>query len=119
MKGILKWIVIIGGVFLVLIMSAAFIIPKVIDVKKYKPVIEEKVAAATGLAFTFGDDMDVSVFPWVGVRLTDLHLGNPAGFTEKDMATVKRFEVRLKVVPLLSKQIEVKTFVLDSPIIYL
>ena len=119
MKGILKWIGILGGVFLVLIISAAFIIPKVIDIKKYKPVIEEKVAAATGRAFTFGDDMDISVFPWVGVRLTDLHFGNPAGFTEKDMVTVKRFEVRLKVVPLLSKQIEVKTFVLDSPIIYL
>ncbi len=119
MKGILKWIVIIGGVALLLIISAAFIIPKFIDVKKYKPVIEEKVAAATGRTFTFGDDMDVSVFPWVGVRLTDLHLGNPEGYTGKDMMTVKSFEVRLKVMPLLSKQIEIKTFILDSPRIYL
>jgi AsmA protein len=119
MKGILKWIGIIGGVFLVLIIAAALIIPRVIDIKKYKPVIQEKIASATGRTFSFGDDMDVSVFPWVGVRLTDLHLGNPAGYQEKDMVAVKSFEVRLKVMPLLSKQIEIKTFVLDSPKIYL
>ena len=119
MKGIVNWIGIIGGVFLVLIIAAALIIPRVIDIKKYKPVIQEKIVSVTGRTFTFGDDMDISVFPWVGVRLTDLHLGNPDGYQEKDMVAVKGFEVRLKVMPLLSKQIEVKTFVLDSPIIYL
>ena len=119
MKGIVKWIGIIGGVFLVLIIAAALIIPRVMDIKKYKPMIQEKIASATGRTFTFGDDMDVSVFPWVGVRLTDLHLGNPDGYQEKDMVAVKGFEVRLKVMPLLSRQIEVKTFVLDSPKIYL
>jgi AsmA protein len=119
MKGIVKWIGIIGGLFLVVIIAAALIIPRVMDIKKYKPVIQEKIASATGRTFSFGDDMEVSVFPWVGVRLTDLHLGNPDGFKEKDMVAVKGFEVRLKVMPLLSKRIEVKTFVLDSPEIYL
>ena len=119
MKSILKWLFIIGGAFLVLVVAAVFIIPQFVDVKQYKPTIEQKVAEATGRSFTLGDDMDVSVFPWVGVKLTDLHLGNPAGYKEKDMVSVKNFEVRLKVMPLLSKRIEVKTFVLDSPEIYL
>ncbi|RLC20693.1 MAG: hypothetical protein DRH93_13165 [Deltaproteobacteria bacterium] len=119
MKSLFKWLFIIGGVFLVLIIAAVIIIPQFVDVKKYKPTIEQKVAEATGRSFTLGDDMDLSVFPWVGVRLTDLHLGNPAGHKEKDMVSVKSFEVRLKVMPLLSKRIEVKTFVLDSPKIYL
>ena len=119
MKSIFKWFVIIGGIFLVLIIAAVIIIPKFVDVKKYKPVIEQKVAEATGRSFTLGDDIDLSIFPWVGIKLTDLHLGNPAGYREKDMVSVKSFEVRLKVMPLLSKRIEVKTFVLDSPMIYL
>ncbi|WP_300465249.1 AsmA family protein [Desulfobacula sp.] len=119
MKRILKWLFIIGGVLVVLIVAAVIIIPQVIDVHKYKPMIEQKVEAATGRSFRFGDEMDISVFPWVGVKLTDLHLGNPAGYSAKDMVSVKNFEVRLKVMPLLSKRIEVKTFVLDSPEIYL
>jgi AsmA protein len=119
MKSLFKWFVIIGGIFLVLIIAAVIIIPKVVDVKKYKPMIEQKVLEATGRSFTLGDDIDLSVFPWVGVKLTNLYLGNPAGYKEKDMVSVKSFEVRLKVMPLLSKRIEVKTFVLDSPRIYL
>jgi len=119
MKNILKWLFIIGGGFLVLVIAAVLIIPQFVNVQKYKPIIEQKVAAATGRSFTLGDNIDVSVFPWVGVKLTDLHLGNPAGYNEKDMVSVKAFEVRLKVMPLLSKQIEVKTFAMDGPVIYL
>jgi AsmA protein len=119
MKNLLKWLLIIGSVFVVLIIAAVIIVPKFIDVQKYKPVIEQKVAQATGRSFTLGDEIDISVFPWVGVKLTDLHLGSGAGYKETDMVSVKNFEVRLKVMPLLSKKIEVKTFVLDSPEIYL
>jgi AsmA protein len=119
MKSILKWLFIIGSIFVVLIIAAVLIIPQFIDVQKYKPTIEQKVAEATGRSFTLGDDMDLSVFPWVGVKLTNLHLGNPEGFKEKDMMSVQNFEVRLKVMPLLSKRIEVKTFALDGPVIYL
>lgn len=119
MKTILKWFFIVGGVFIVLIIAAVLIIPQFVDIKKYKPTIEQKVAEATGRSFALGDEIDLSVFPWVGVKLTDLHLGNRSGFSEKDMVSVKNFEIRLKVMPLLSKKIEVKTFVLDNPQIYL
>ena len=63
MKSIIKWLFIFGGVFIVLIIAAVIIIPQFIDVKKYKPVIEQKVAEATGRAFTLGDDIDLSIFP--------------------------------------------------------
>ncbi|MEN8211246.1 MAG: AsmA family protein [Thermodesulfobacteriota bacterium] len=119
MKNLLKWLLIIGSVFIVLIIAAMFIIPQFVNVQKYKPVIEKKVAEATGRSFTFGDEIDISVFPWVGVKLTDLHFGSGKGYKQKDMVSVKNFEVRLKVMPLLSKKIEVKTFLMDSPQIYL
>lgn len=119
MKPFLKWLLIIGAGLGLVIVALALIVPQFVDVKKYKPVIEEKVGAVTGRSFSIGDEMDLSVFPWVGVKLTDIRLGNPNGFGQETMVGVKRFEVRLKVMPLLSKQIEVKTFVLDSPVIYL
>ncbi len=119
MKSILKWFLILGGIFFVLVIAAILIVPQFVDIKKYKPVIEEKVVEATGRSFSLGDDIDLSVFPWVGVKLTNVMLGNPTGFGSDHMVSVEKFEVRLKVMPLLSRQIEVKTFALDSPKIYL
>jgi len=119
MKNLLKWLSIVIIVLLVTIIAAVLIIPALIDVNKYKPAIEQKVTEATGREFTFGDEIDISVFPWIGIKLTDLHFANPLDYKKKDMISVKVFEVRLKVMPLLSKQIEIKTFVLDSPKIYL
>ncbi len=119
MKKFLKWLLITGGICFVVLIAAIIIIPQFIDVQKYKPLIEQKVSNATGRSFTLGDEIDISIFPWVGLKLTDLHLGSGAGFDKKDMVSVKEFEVRLKVMPLLSKKIEIKRFVMDNPIIYI
>ncbi len=119
MKGIIKWGLIALGCLILLVAGAVMLIPRFVDIKQYKPEIEQLVSEQAGRPFSIGDDMDLSVFPWVGVKLSDLKLGNPKGFSALDMVTIKTFEVRLKVMPLLSKQIEVKTFLIDSPQIYL
>ncbi|MFO7751795.1 MAG: AsmA family protein [Desulfobacteraceae bacterium] len=119
MKKFLKWAVIAAGVFVIAAVAAILLIPQLVDVNKYRPQIEELVTEKTGRPFELGGEMDISVFPWVGVKLTDLHLGNPDGFEKKDFISVKNFEVRLKVIPLLFKNVEVKTFVLEEPVILL
>jgi AsmA protein len=119
MKGLIKWGLILGGLFLVLVVGAVIIIPQFVDVQKYKPKIEELVTQQTGRSFSMGDDIQLSVFPWVGVSLADLNLGNPKGFGAREMVSIKRFEVRLKVMPLLSRRIEVDTFVVDTPRFFL
>jgi AsmA protein len=119
MNRTIKWIVSIAGVFVLLVLIAIVIVPLVIDVEKYKPLIETKVTEATGRAFTLGGPLKPSVFPWVGLQLSDLHLGNPPGFEEKDFLSVKSFEVRVKLLPLMLRKIEVKRFVLDAPRIVL
>ncbi len=119
MKGIIKWGLIALGCLILLVAGAVILIPRFVDVRQYKPEIEQLVSEQAGRPFSIGDDMDLSVFPWVGVKLSDLKLGNPKGFSASDMVTIKAFEVRLKVMPLLSKHVEVKTFLIDSPQIYL
>ena len=112
---VVKWISIILGCLIVLFVLAIILIPMFYPVQKYKPEIEKKVAEATGRPFTLGGDLDISIFPWVGVSLSDLHLGNPPGFKEKDFVNVEAFEVRVKVLPLLSRKIEVKRFIMKRP----
>lgn len=110
-----KWIAIVVGGLIVLVIVALLLIPMFVDIEKYKPQIEQMVTESTGRPFRLGGDLSLSLFPWAGVALSDVHLGNPSGFEEKDFVSVKSFEVRVKLLPLLSKQVEVKKFVLDSP----
>lgn len=119
MKKAIKWTAIIGGGFIVLVIAALLIIPMFVDIQKYKPEIEKKVAEATGRPFKLGGDLNLSLFPWAGVSFSDLRLGNPPGFKEKDFVTVKSFDVRVKLLPLISKDIQVKRFILKGPRIVL
>ena len=119
MKKAIRWIAIIGIAVIVLIIAALLIVPMFIEVQKYKPEIEKQVTKATGRPFTIGGELRLSLFPWAGLALSDLHLGNPPGFKEKDLLSVKSFDVRLKLVPLLSKDIEVQRFVIDGPKVFL
>jgi AsmA protein len=119
MKNAIKWVLILVGILIVLIVSALLIIPLFVDVKQYKPQIEEQVSKATGRPFTLGEDLSLTLFPWAGLSFSDLHLGNPPGFKEKDLLTVKSFEVRVKLLPLISRDIQVKRFILEGPRIVL
>ena len=119
MKSFLKWGAIIVGCLAVVIIAALLIIPMFVDVQKYKPVLENKVAEATGRPFSVGDDLKLSLFPWAGVSFSNLQLGNTDGFSEKEFLNVKSFEVRVKLLPLISKEIEIKRFVMDEPRIVL
>jgi AsmA protein len=119
MNKAVKWILVVAGSLVALIVIAVIVLPMVIDVEKYKPQIEQQVAKATGRSFKLGGDLKPSIFPWIGFHLSDLHLGNPSGFKEKDFISVASFEVRVKLLPLLSRSIEVKRFVINKPVIVL
>jgi AsmA protein len=111
---IIKWGVIAIGVFFVLLVATVIIVPRVVDVQKYKPQIEKMASKAIGRPLTLGGEIKLSLFPWVGVSLAEVKLGNPPGFTAKNMLTVKSFEFRVKLLPLLAKDIQVKKMLLDE-----
>ncbi|WP_462267428.1 AsmA family protein [Desulfobacter sp.] len=111
----LKWVIVTIGILAGLIIGAAVLVPMFVDVGKYLPNIEAMVTRHTGRSFSMGDDIKLSLFPWAGIRLSDLTLGNPDGFGEQPMITVKRFEARVKVLPLLSRHIQVEKFIVASP----
>jgi AsmA protein len=115
MKKIFKWMLLGLGALVIVMVAAVFLIPRFVDVQKYKPRMEQMVTDATGRPFFLGGDLELSLFPWVGISLSDLRMGNPAGFKEQTFVTVHSFNVKVKLLPLLSRDIQVKEFVLDGP----
>jgi len=115
----LKWILIIGGGLTLFVVAVLIIIPFFVDIDKYKPEIEKWVAEATGRSFSIGSDLDLSLFPFAGIKFSNLQLGSPQGFKEKEFVTIKEFEVRVKLLPLISKEVQVKRFIMNQPRIVL
>ena len=114
MNRIVKWVLIIGVSLIAVFIAALVLLPRFVDVKQYKPRIEAQVTKATGRAFSLGDDLRLSLFPYASLSFSDLHLGSLPGFKEKDFIIVKSFDVRVKLVPLLFKDIQVKRFILKG-----
>jgi len=114
MKKTIKWLLIVVGALVALVIVALVVIPMFVDVQEYKPEIEKKVSEMTGRTFTINGDLKLSLFPWVGLAFSDLHLGNPPGFKEKDLLSIESFEAKVRLIPLISKHIQVKRFIVEG-----
>lgn len=114
-----KYFLIAAASFGVLIIAAIFTITTLVDVESYKPKIEQLVTEKTGYPLTLGGKIGLSLFPWVGLSFTDLQLDNPKGFVNKTFVRVEGFQARLKVLPLLSRKVEISSFVVNRPEIFL
>jgi len=114
MSKTIRYTLIVVGVVIVLLLAAPFFI----DVNTYKGQIEQKVEDATGRSLTIGK-ISASLFPWVGVELDDVHLANRIGFSDNDFLSVKKLHVKLALLPLLSKNVEIKHFEIVDPRLYL
>jgi len=119
MKKTFKWLLIIFGGLIVLCIVLLLLIPLFVDIQKLKPEIEDRISQATGRPFVLKGKLDLSLFPWAGISLSDLHMGNPPGFEEKDFIAINNFEIRVKLIPLLFKDIQIKRFIVKEPRIVL
>jgi AsmA protein len=104
------------GALLVLIIGAAIILPMFISADSFKPQIIAKVQEATGRTLTINGKLSMKLFPTVGVTAEDVTLSNPKGFDDKaPFVALKLLDVHVALLPLLAKQIEVKSFTLENP----
>jgi AsmA protein len=107
MGAVLKWL--IGLIlFLVLLVAAAVVVlPMVVDPNDYKPQMVSAVEQKLGREFAIEQDLKLSVFPWLGIETGGVRLGNAAGFAAESFAEIEELGVKVKLMPLLSQQVEV------------
>jgi len=119
MKATLKWAVVVVVCLAVVVLAALLIIPAFVDVKQFKAPLEKYLSEASGRPVSVGDDVRLSLFPWAGVSFSDLRLGNTPGFVEKEFALVKSFEIRIRLLPLLSREVRVDRLSVNEPRIFM
>lgn len=107
MKKLFKWILTLVGVVAVLLVVATLVLPMVVDPNDYKDEISAAVSNKTGRELTIGGEIKWTVFPSIGLELSDVSLGNPEGFGEQPMLDIGEAGISVKFLPLLKRQVEV------------
>jgi AsmA protein len=105
---------IVVGVVIVLLAVALLAVHLFVNPNDYKPRIAAAVKEATGRELVLQGDIKLSVFPWIALELGPASLGNPEGFPEQPFVSFQRASVRVKLLPLLSKRLEVGRVELDG-----
>jgi AsmA protein len=115
----LKFILWLVVALAALVAIAALVLPMVIDPNDYKAEIATAVEKQTGRTLTIEGDITLSVFPWLGLDIGPTQFSNAAGFDEPSMARMEAVQVRVKLLPLLRKQLEVDKIRLSGLQLYL
>jgi AsmA protein len=103
----------------VLLIAAAIVVVLVFDPNKYKPEIAAAVQKATGRELTIQGDLKLSLFPWLGVETGPMSLSNAPGFAKEAFAKIGGAAIKVKLLPLFKKDVEVDTVTLDGLYLHL
>ncbi len=112
MKRLLKIIFGLFGALLLLLVVAVAGVLLFVDPNDYRDTITEQVQEQTGRELLIKGEIKLSLFPWLGLELGALELGNAEGFDEGPFARIEAVEARVKLLPLLKMKTEVDTVLL-------
>tara|TARA_B100000315_G_scaffold251296_1_gene285827 strand:+ start:6354 stop:9359 length:3006 start_codon:yes stop_codon:yes gene_type:complete len=106
------------AVILVAVVALALIL-KSMDFSKYRGLIAEKVTETTGRELKIDGEFKVKLSFIPSLTVNDVTFANASWGSRPEMAKIKRLEVQVDLLPLLSGEIKVKRFVLVEPDILL
>lgn len=109
MKTLFK--VFLGLLVLLMILAIATPVALVLffDPNDHKDFIVDKVQQHTGRSLRLEGNIELSYYPWLGLKVERLTFGNAAGFGEEPMFRSQLLQVRVKLLPLLRKAVEMDT----------
>lgn len=114
MKKLLKVIASVVGIVVLLAILAAILLVTFVSPNRFKPLITEQVKKTTGRQLTIDGDLSWSFFPVIGVKVGHATLYNLPQFSQKVFAEIDHATVAVKLLPLLSSQIESSGVVLKG-----
>jgi len=102
------------AILTILIALGVGLIFALVDPNDYKDDIESAVKQTTGRELHIPGNIRLTLFPWIGASIGEASLGNASsfrgqGFDEQPFASMRGVDIRINVMPLLHREIEVGT----------
>jgi len=114
MKRFGKILIIVVAVIVLIAIIGLGALALFFDPNDYKTQINAAIERQIGRQVDIGGDIELSVFPWLGIELGHVEVANANGFGDKPIAEMAGAQISLKLLPLLSRDIEVGTVSLDG-----
>ncbi len=110
----LKFLGIALGGLIGLILVVLLAVWLFVDPNDYRGRIAQAVKNATGRELELPGELKLSVFPWIALELGPASLGNAPGFGNEPFAAVRHVAIRVKLLPLLRKRLQVGRIEIDG-----
>ncbi|MDR4508512.1 MAG: AsmA family protein [Candidatus Brocadiaceae bacterium] len=114
----MKRAIIIASCTVSFFILAALITPFCIDLNKYKGKILTLAKPHLPREIDF-DSIELSILKGLGVDLQGLRIAENPMFGTEDFLFLERLKIKVKLFPLIKKQIQIKKLLLDKPTIRL
>jgi AsmA protein len=118
MKTLLKLVVVVTLLVIAVLVTAPLLFKEQV-VAFVKDNVVDRVEKQTGRRLSLTGDIGFSVFPWLGIDLGAASLGNAPGFEDKPFLQSQKLQLRLRLLPLLKKQLELDTVVIEGLVLNL
>jgi hypothetical protein len=115
-RRLLFWSLGAVATIVLLVIVAAAALPWLVDTPRVQSYVASSASHALGRPVTFSG-MSVRVFPLPSVVLSDLEVKDDPRFGKVPFLRLERGELRLKLVPLLTGQVQFGTLVLRKPVV--
>lgn len=112
-----KIIVIVLSLIFVLVIGVV-ITPFFVDLNKYKGKIVDIARPHVARDLDFGN-IKLSILKGLGAEIQGLRIAENPGFGTGNFLNLGRLRVKVKLLPLLKKQIQIKELILEKPVVRL
>lgn len=99
---------------IILLIIAAFVMTKVIDPNDYKGRIQNYIHDKTGRDLKITGKIDWSFFPWLGIHIPDVKLGNPSNVLGPELTNIKSLDIKLRTFPLFWGKVQIHELKLNG-----
>jgi uncharacterized protein involved in outer membrane biogenesis len=110
-----KWILLIAGGLVVALVVAVIVIVSTYDFNKFKPMIIQKAKEETGRELKLEGDIRLKIGLTPALVVDGVSFQNAPWGSRPEMAKIKRFEVQVALLPLISGNVELKRLILVEP----
>ncbi|PWG60992.1 AsmA family protein [Spiribacter halobius] len=115
MAGVLKWLAIIVGAVVALVVVLVVGLLLLVDPNDYRDEIAQVVEAQTGREFTIEGDIELTFFPRIGLAVGGVALGDDPAFSDGAFLRADGLNLAVEVMPLLSGTLQLDTITLRRP----